>query len=412
MNCNGAHVEPDVFRIGRLSSLQPRISMAELSSGLMGTDDPLVLNHVTSLIRLWSQSRIDLPDDFCDQVRVLECDRLPVALLGAATQYVQRSLRPVVEPFSDAPFNGAPWPTADLFELTAFNPLQFPHVESATEEPLGGQEEVFTCTGCEGAGAVGCDGCRSAGRVTCATCRGAKEVLCTKCNGSGTFVRGQSLVDCRSCGGRGSQACALCDDLGQIACAGCEGTGQVECVTCRGHQRLKRRWVLQTALSTRTRHIGLLAEPWPIVAESLLNEADVIGSREWVHGARAAGDRLSEVPDHLTPAAETLLAAATGEAQSLDQSTTRISGVRLTVYGTYAFRVQFEYKDTTGTVYIGGQGNRVFPARIPATAPVSLKLYNGGDEAGRERSKRLDRWSFATLLAGYAGLCGAAVAWY
>jgi hypothetical protein len=38
-------------------------------------------------------------------------------------------------------------------------------------------------------------------------------------------------------------------------------------------------------------------------------------------------------------------------------------------------------------------------------------LYNG-DEAGRRRSRRLDPWSFFALLAGYAGLSAAAVAWY
>lgn len=46
-----------------------------------------------------------------------------------------------------------------------------------------------------------------------------------------------------------------------------------------------------------------------------------------------------------------------------------------------------------------------------AESTLSLKLYNG-DEAGRQRSKRLDRWSFFTLLAAYAGLSAAAVAWY
>jgi hypothetical protein len=46
-----------------------------------------------------------------------------------------------------------------------------------------------------------------------------------------------------------------------------------------------------------------------------------------------------------------------------------------------------------------------------AESTLSLKLYNG-DEAGRRRSKRLDRGSFALLLALYVGLSAAAVAWY
>ena len=36
----------------------------------------------------------------------------------------------------------------------------------------------------------------------------------------------------------------------------------------------------------------------------------------------------------------------------------------------------------------------------------------GGDAAGRLRSQRLDRWSFAMLLLLYVGLSAAAVAWY
>jgi hypothetical protein len=47
-----------------------------------------------------------------------------------------------------------------------------------------------------------------------------------------------------------------------------------------------------------------------------------------------------------------------------------------------------------------------------AESTLSLKLYNGGDEAGKEKSRRLDRWSFFVLLCAYAGLSGAAVAWY
>lgn len=46
-----------------------------------------------------------------------------------------------------------------------------------------------------------------------------------------------------------------------------------------------------------------------------------------------------------------------------------------------------------------------------AESTLSLKLYNG-DEAGRRRSRRLDRWSFLVLLASYVGLSAAAVAWY
>lgn len=46
-----------------------------------------------------------------------------------------------------------------------------------------------------------------------------------------------------------------------------------------------------------------------------------------------------------------------------------------------------------------------------AESTLSLKLYNG-DEAGRRRSKRLDRSSFAVLLAMYVGLSAAAVARY
>jgi len=38
-------------------------------------------------------------------------------------------------------------------------------------------------------------------------------------------------------------------------------------------------------------------------------------------------------------------------------------------------------------------------------------IYNG-DEAGRQRSKRPDRGSFAALLAAYIGLSAAAVVWY
>lgn len=47
-----------------------------------------------------------------------------------------------------------------------------------------------------------------------------------------------------------------------------------------------------------------------------------------------------------------------------------------------------------------------------AESTLSLKLYNGGDEGGKERSRKLDRWSFATLLVAYVALSAAAVTWY
>ena len=47
-----------------------------------------------------------------------------------------------------------------------------------------------------------------------------------------------------------------------------------------------------------------------------------------------------------------------------------------------------------------------------AESTLSLRFYNGGDEAARRKSKILDRCSFAVLLALYAGLSAAAVAWY
>ena len=47
-----------------------------------------------------------------------------------------------------------------------------------------------------------------------------------------------------------------------------------------------------------------------------------------------------------------------------------------------------------------------------AESTLSLKFYNGGDERGKERSRTLDRWSFAVLLAAYVALSVAAVVWY
>lgn len=375
VHSNPDRVRPDSFRVGRLSSLQPRMSTADLADGLMGTDDPLVLNHVTNLIRLWSQARADLPDDFYEHIQVVECERVPVALLAVATQYVQRSLRDVVEPFTENAYDGSPWPTQDLFELAAYDPLRFPQQEVKSEQALAGQEEVFTCHTCTGAGAVECGGCKATGRVRCDVCGGAKHLRCTRCNGAGTLIQGQSLVDCQACGGLGARECGACDALGQTACKNCEGDGTVECGTCRGHQQLKRRWILQTALSTKSHHVGVLPEAWPITADELLPEADLLASQEWIHKTVEHADVLRDtVPGHLAQDAERLVANVIDEGRQFDSSACRITGLRFMLSGAYAFRVRFAYRDTNGEVYIGGHGNRIFPADVPAAAPSGLKL--------------------------------------
>jgi hypothetical protein len=47
-----------------------------------------------------------------------------------------------------------------------------------------------------------------------------------------------------------------------------------------------------------------------------------------------------------------------------------------------------------------------------AESTLSLHVYNGGDETAKQRSRRLDRWSFFVLLVAYVGLSAAAAAWY
>lgn len=83
-------------------------------------------------------------------------------------------------------------------------------------------EEVGTCSMCNGSGARECNYCNG----------GTKN--CTFCHGSGTVV-----VSCPGCGGRGFQEGDRCPDCGgsrkvQETCDNCSGTGTTVCGSCEG----------------------------------------------------------------------------------------------------------------------------------------------------------------------------------
>src|SRR4051812_5322834 len=90
--------EPDGFHIGRVMALQPRLEPGDLCDDVMSTEDPRVIGSLTNVLRVWAQSRHDLPNTFAEEVQISSVHRQPLAVVIAETQHVHRKIASVQEP--------------------------------------------------------------------------------------------------------------------------------------------------------------------------------------------------------------------------------------------------------------------------------------------------------------------------
>jgi hypothetical protein len=97
-------------------------------------------------------------------------------------------------------------------------------------------EPEVECRECGGHGSENCGNCDGTGEVECRECDGSGEVDCDYCDGSGVYEDGEECdmcegagrITCRSCNGHTSEYCNYCGGNGETGCYTCDSTGKVE----------------------------------------------------------------------------------------------------------------------------------------------------------------------------------------
>ncbi len=349
----------------RILAVQPRMSAGDLSDPVMATEDPLLMEMVANLIRAWASGRGDLPADFAERVRVTGLSRQPMSFASVDLERAERAAQLVTEPFPPGTaVDASGWATDDPFALRPLPAPSFPAQARQAREAVPGRQTVRECRQCSGAGAAACAACGGAGRVTCSTCHGSRRVVCSQCGGGGSYTgMDGTLVACRNCGQSGAVQCGNCHGRGQLACQPCKGAGTLPCGPCGGFGNLLARWVLITTTDTRHAHEPLLAEPWPVPADALFADADVIGEHVWRPSSSPVGQPL----DALGPPAVVtqIRSVLTREQHAAAGERPRVTAVRAQVRGTFVYDVRLDYDGRRLTFLMGGGRSQVFPRYLP-----------------------------------------------
>lgn len=377
--------EPDGFHVGRVKALQPHLQPSELCEDVMATEDPRVTGYLTNVLRLWSQSRHDLPHTFAEELQVTRVVRQPLAIIVAQVQHIHRSISPIEEPYAGGQVDASQWRTRDRFQMQPVTPAVFPAQEQIERFDLPGREKVESCGNCMGARQSTCLGCGGLGTVNCDVCGGTQRRICPRCEGGGTHLGTSGrYIQCQVCRTRGTVKCDSCSK-GQVRCADCVG-GQVTCQRCAGYGQTKQRWVLTTRISTLETRRLYVREPWPLELSTIHGDLDEAARREWewpMENPPTAGFD-GELPDELQRVSNDAIEAALREHPVLDPDGHRITGLRATVLGTYVYEVDFTFRERPEKAYVCGSTNRVFTRREAIRAPtlfnkiakLSLRLYD------------------------------------
>ena len=369
------------FQTARVGSLQPPMTLRDVGGTSVLCKNKVAYNDMLNLVRLWSRSVRELPDDFCEHVRVTAITRQPVTFLTVDVERIRRQLIGKDRPFDGGPLNPNRWPTQDLFELYPVASMSFPGNRERVEVHLDGQEETNPCGICKGKGKNPCHRCTGSTTVPCTTCHGKAGIACGVCRGTGGVVKGgQTVEPCSACDATGLVPCAACEASGQVKCNACDGSGELSCGKCSGYGTLKRTWDLATEIWCDHRLQFLCPEGWPTVASNLVEDADVLQSHEWRSpGTPGISEEIEqEIPPSIRSAADSLCRTIVQDQQTIDPKSERLSGMRLEVRGTYLLRAKLSYENHSGTLVFGGTTNQVVWADPPKVRQTLLQRFFAG----------------------------------
>ncbi|MCE7741439.1 MAG: hypothetical protein GOP50_03185 [Candidatus Heimdallarchaeota archaeon] len=116
--------------------------------------------------------------------------------------------------------------------------------------------QQYSCTTCNGSGAITCSKCNGRKMITCSNCKGT-TVGCKTCKSTGKTTIKISVIDqqnnkmnveqtvpCPSCSGSKRIECYKCGGVGKVPCDSCQAEGSKRCKDCSGHGVLFK-WVVQ-----------------------------------------------------------------------------------------------------------------------------------------------------------------------
>lgn len=265
-------------------------------------------DRIRRLANAWSLGNWQLARELGTYMDLVSWTDDEIWEVSVQTRWETRSTEAVAEPYSGRPIGKAEplLPVWD-YELPAVPNLKAP--ESRVR--LSGQDEVFSCTACNGTGRLLCATCSGKGWVVCPDCKGRTRMRCTTCRGRGyiadwqntkkrTFFQKQAdnltssvndkvsnifdgmreqgvpignpvntdpaskgpTIPCPDCVqgevdctcGTGKRVCASCQGSKTELCTHCSGTGKVI-----RHREIVRRF----SFNTQSQFIGATAIPEP-----------------------------------------------------------------------------------------------------------------------------------------------------
>lgn len=357
------------IRISRIEAIQPRLSIDDLSEGLLHTEDPVLLHGLSNLIRVWASLHPELPANFAEHVKVVEACRQPICWVTVESQQVQRSIVGVTEPFAGGNVDSRPFASQDPFNLAPIAPVEFPVDSLSQQYAVAGQESIAECITCQAAGATTCENCGGDGTISCRECEGTRSVICSRCQGAGSHqgVSGR-IIQCQLCRTRGTIQCTACTG-GRVPCITCDGNGEITCHVCEGHRNLKRRWEVVSHTKTIVRRRHFMQQPWRIPLESLLADGDELGARTWEWPGRNLADQPIDIhlPEEIASITKDLLEQSLSGVSPSDGTSERITGIRTRVSATYGYRLKIDHDGRTGQLLLAGAPNRVFIENLPTS---------------------------------------------
>lgn len=378
--------------VPRLRALQPAITVDQLLDVEDVSTSAAIVSHLTQLIRIWAHDNARLPGDFEGLFSITNVERQVVAFAVSDLQILRRETKHVDEPWDkglDRKLSTAePKPIdhfAFPFDATAFPPDPEVIVDDL-RVPNGAWK--IECSECGTAGTIECKSCEGACTIVCDACNGDLGTPCKDCGGSGHVLRGgQTTVDCATCRGSGEIECVKCSGRGTVRCPACNGQGQATCNRCGSSGYITRRQVLHSETSTLTRAIAVTSQEWEIDLTPAFADADELYSQNVrLEGNQAphislGGHIRLDLRKTLQDVAVSVINDYSNQTISRAGRIERSTGLRIRLHGSFAYRVNFDYRGSRGALIVVGRDNQVYmtsgPSRRASIVDSALEKLDG-----------------------------------
>lgn len=146
-------------------------------------------DRIRRLANTWSLGNWQLARELGTYMEPISWTEDEIWEVTTQTRWETRSMETVAEPYAGrSPGKADPLLPIWDYDLPAISGLQAP--ESRTR--LKGQDEVFSCTACNGTGRLLCATCTGRGWIVCPDCRGRTRIRCSTCHGRGYIADWQA----------------------------------------------------------------------------------------------------------------------------------------------------------------------------------------------------------------------------